>query len=181
MRKQAKIISAFPACGKTTYWRNHSVYSPDTRRKTYIENFKGYVDHINSNSKILDSDSSMFSWLYDPYTLKKTDRRNPQFPHNYIEHIKHKITTEDIIFVSSHKEVRDALKESHIPYTLVIPKRELKYEWIERFRLRGNTEEFINNVIQNWDTWMDELYADNCEHVVILDSNEYIDKAILDG
>ena len=60
-------------------------------------NFDDYVNRISSNSKILDSDSSVFSWLYDPYTLKKTDRRNPEFPNNYIEHIKNKMNTEDIM------------------------------------------------------------------------------------
>lgn len=179
MSKQARIISAFPACGKTTYWKKYSIYSPDNVIRKPTTNFDDYVNRISSNSKILDSDSSVFSWLYDPYTLKKTDRRNPEFPNNYIEHIKNKMNTEDIIFISSHKQVRDALKEFNIPYTLVIPRRELKDEWIERFRSRGNTKEFIDNVIQNWDNWMDELYTDRCELVVRLNSGEYIDKAIL--
>ena len=178
MSKQARIISAFPACGKTTYWKKYSIYSPDNVSRKPTTNFDDYVKRVNSNSKILDSDSSVFSWLYDPYTLKKTDKRNPEFPNNYIKHIKNKMLTEDIIFISSHKQVREALKQLDIPYTLVIPKRELKDEWIERFRSRGNTEEFINNVIKNWDDWMDELYADRCELVVRLNSGEYIDKAI---
>ena len=178
MSKQARIISAFPACGKTTYWRKYSIYSPDNMRRKPLSTFDDYVKRVNSNSKILDSDSSVFSWLYDPHTLKKTDKRNPEFPNNYINHIKNKMDTEDIIFISSHKQVREALKQLDIPYTLVIPKRELKDEWIERFRSRGNTEEFISNVLKNWDDWMDELYTDRCELIVRLNSGEYIDKAI---
>lgn len=179
MSKQAKIISAFPACGKTTYWKKYSVYSVNNIRKDHLDSFEDCVDRINSNNKIIDSDSSMFSWLYDPYTLKKTDKRNPEFPHNYIEHIKTKMETEDIIFISSHKQVRDALKDSSISYTLIIPRRELKEEWVERFRSRGNTEEFINNVIQNWDSWMDELYNESCEHAILLDKDEYINENLM--
>ena len=84
-----KIISAFPACGKT--------YAYEKLNK------KGYT--------ILDSDSSQFSWCYeyDPNSDKIEKHRNPEFPNNYIKHIKENIGKVDYIFVSSHKEVRDAM------------------------------------------------------------------------
>ena len=66
----------------------------------------------NSNKVILDSDSSTF------------DKKN--FPENYITHIKNKISIVDIILVSSHKVVRDALVKNNINFTLVYPDRTLK-------------------------------------------------------
>jgi len=55
---RTRIISAFPGTGKSFYHNTHK----DTT---------------------LDSDSSNFSWLADDKTL-----RNPEFPYNYIKHIK---------------------------------------------------------------------------------------------
>ena len=57
-----KIFSVFPACGKTYLYEHQDEYG----------------------LKILDSDSSQFSW-----TLTRDGMiRNPDFPKNYIEHIK---------------------------------------------------------------------------------------------
>ena len=121
--KKTKIISAFPACGKTYAFKKL--------------NEKGY--------KILDSDSSQFSWCYDydPTISDKIEKyRNPEFPSNYIQHIKENIGKADYIFVNSHKEVRDALIENGISFTLVYPDRSMKAEWIGRFFLRGSGEKF---------------------------------------
>ena len=75
----AIIISAYPACGKTTYFNKHSKYA------------KG-----KGTRKILDSDSSKFSWVYDE-DGNKTDERDPNFPNNYIEHIKENILDADLV------------------------------------------------------------------------------------
>ena len=62
--KKTKIISAFPACGKTYAFEKL--------------NENGYT--------ILDSDSSKFSWCYD-YNQANSDKiekyRNPEFPSYY--------------------------------------------------------------------------------------------------
>ena len=49
--------------------------------------------HQNSNLDILDSDSSKYSWISEGV-------RNPDFPDNYMAHIKGKIGSADIILVS---------------------------------------------------------------------------------
>lgn len=63
----------------------------------------------------LDSDSSNFSWVKDE-NGNNTKERNPEFPKNYIEHIKSNIGKVDVIFVSSHKVVREALECYHYVY-----------------------------------------------------------------
>jgi hypothetical protein len=50
---------------------------------------------VNTDLDVIDSDFSTFA---------KSD-----FPNNYIKHIKSKIGTKDIILVSSHSIVREAL------------------------------------------------------------------------
>ena len=146
---ETKIICAFPACGKTYAFKKL--------------NEKGY--------KILDSDSSQFSWCYDhnPTNSDKIEKyRNPEFPKNYIQHIKENIGKVDYIFVSSHKEVRDALIENGIYFTLVYPDRKMKAEWVGRCFLRGSDEKFCQLIADNWDKWIDEMdKVENCARYIL--------------
>lgn len=108
-----------------------------------------------------DSDSSQF------------DKSN--FPQNYIEHIKQKISEGySRIFISSHKEVRDALVENNLYFTLVYPEIGLKQEYIERYKQRGSSEKFIELLSNNWEAWIKELQSQKgCDHVV-LKSGQFI-------
>lgn len=131
---KATIISAFPACGKSYFY----------------ENFQ------NCFNGILDSDSSEFSWVKDKDD-NNTDVRNPDFPNNYIQHIKDNLDKVDIIFVSSHEVVRQTLEDNDINYILVYPDKSLKEKWIERFKKRGNNDGFINFISLNWDNFIDDM------------------------
>ena len=108
-----------------------------------------------------DSDSSKF------------DKAN--FPQNYIEHIKGKISEGYArIFISSHKEVRDALVENGLEFTLVYPKKELKEEYLKRYKERGSPDGFIKLISDNWDLWLDELKNQKgCKHIE-LESGQFI-------
>ena len=133
IRKNTFIISAFPACGKS-YCYNH------------------YQDKLS----MLDSDSSNFSWVKDSEG-NNTTVRHPEFPNNYIKHIKDNIGKVDVIFVSSHDIVRKALKDNNIKTVIVYPNKILKETWITRFKERGNNEGFINFISKNWDNFIDEI------------------------
>lgn len=195
---KTKIISAFPACGKTYAFEKL--------------NQKGYT--------ILDSDSSKFSWTEREYTEDELQKikeeweskpymlrigegyidlirhnkikvRNPEFPNNYIQHIKENIGKVDYIFVSSHKEVRDALNSNNIFFTLIYPDRSMKAEWIGRCFLRGSGEKFCQMLADNWDKWIDEMKStEHCDRWVlgrdeIIDNDEktycYLSELIEDG
>lgn len=150
---QALIVSAYPGCGKTHYVSHNPPF--------YCE----------------DSDSSFYSWIYDG--MIKTDRRNPAFPENYIDHIKSLMYKRDVIFVSSHKVVRDALYEKEIPHVILYPCREAKDEWMRRFKKRGSTDEFIKFQNEHWDEFIDEIEStksDNIRHIIRL-----YEKPILSG
>lgn len=125
--------------------------------------FKGYVEGscYAPQGYCEDSDSSHFP--------------KDNFPDNYIKHIKGLISKgTDIIFVSTHKEVREALVKEGIDFYLVYPKRELKQEYLNRYRERGSSEAFIKLMDDNWDVFLSQLENQkNCTHVV-LDSNEFM-------
>ncbi len=155
--KNTIVISAFPACGKS-YCFNH------------------YQDSLS----MLDSDSSEFSWLKDAEG-KNTKERNPDFPQNYIEHIKKNLGAVDVIFVSSHEVVRRALAQNNIKTLMVYPAVHLKDEWLRRFRARGNHESFIDFISSNWDQFIADI--DNEDHgfikMKLKDENDYISLAFL--
>ena len=185
--KDTKVIAAFPACGKS--------YCFD-RNEDYI---------------ILDSDSSKFSWMFrkrtreelrtakkkweavphlldgDAYIEKIKNEeikvRNPDFPKNYIEHIKENIGKVDYIFVSTHEEVRKALTEAGIDFILVFPKQSLRAEWVGRCFIRGSGEKFCQLIADEWDTWMSQMWDEviyNKRKHYVLSSNEYISDIIED-
>lgn len=166
---RAKIISAFPACGKSTYYKEWSQYSPENvwRKRNNGEQVYNNIGEP-CGEKIIDSDSSFFSWIYDE-NGNKTDKRNPDFPNNYIQHIKEHMETEDVIFVSSHKVVRDALEKENIPYYLIYPSKDMKDEWMYRFKNRGNDEAFIKFQDEHWDEFIDNMENETFPTKVVLE------------
>lgn len=105
-----------------------------------------YRKYKDSGFKITDSDSSTF------------DKKN--FPANYIEHIKDCIGKYDVVFVSSHKEVRDAMWDAGILYTVIYPDISRKDEFLKNYKERGNNENFIKLLDENWESWINQIEND---------------------
>lgn len=117
-----------------------------------------------SNLKVLDSDSSKF------------DKK--EFPANYIKHIKENSGKADVIMVSSHKIVRDALVENDIDFVLVYPQKDLKEEYIERYKERGSPDGFIKLLNENWDQWIDEMDQQTGCFKYVLSEGEFLSDII---
>lgn len=144
---RTRIISAFPGMGKT-----------------YL--------HEQNPSTTLDSDSSNFSWI----EKDGNKERNPDFPNNYIEHIKENIGKYDFIFISSHKEVRDALIDNCLMFYMIFPDPSRKDEFIERYRKRGNDDSFIELVENHWNDWVNAMPSkdDNVPFIPIINKEKYL-------
>jgi len=125
---------------------------------------KSHLFRNKGEMKILDSDSSTFD--------------KSQFPQNYIEHIKGNLGDADIILVSSHKEVRDALVDDGIKFTLVYPNNDIKDEYIQRYIDRGNDGKFVDLLRQNWDNWIGELEEQSGCEKIKLDRGQYLSDVI---
>lgn len=150
--KDTKIISAFPATGKT--W--------------FKEQF------FNTENFAMDSDSSKFSWMPDGIT------RDSTFPDNYIENIKMNIGRYDYIFVSSHKEVRQAMNEQIARgYTLIYPHESLIKEYIKRFVERKNDVKFVDFVCKNWFAWIEDMKKEDCKQKIQLLSGQYVSDVLV--
>ncbi len=154
--KNTLIIAAFPGCGKSQCEKDHP-------------------NHI-----ILDSDSSRFSWIEG----KENVERNPDFPNNYMKHIKENIGKADIIFISSHDVVRDALRENGIKYNLVYPNIDLKDEYLKRYENRGSSLGFINLLNSKWNEWIGEIVNQKEEDkpyqtLIELSKGQYINDIVI--
>lgn len=125
---------------------------------------KSHLFRNKGEKNILDSDSSTF------------DKSN--FPQNYIEHIKSNIGSADMILVSSHKEVRDSLVNEKIEFTLIYPSRDIKDEYIQRYIDRGNNENFVNLLQNNWDNWMNELDEQTGCEKIELKTGQYLSDVV---
>ena len=137
------IISGFPGVGKTEFFKSQQI-------------LKEY--------KVLDSDSSNFSWL--KFDGKKI--RNPDFPQNYINHIKENLGEYHYILVSSHGKVRDALYNNELPFVLVYPLDNIKtrYNYLQRYKKRGNDKAFIEFIKNGWFDFIEEMREQKgCIHV----------------
>lgn len=145
---QTRIIAGFPGVGKTTFCK--------------------------SNRSALDSDSSKFSWT----VINGEKVRNPDFPKNYIDHMKHNIGKYEFIFVSSHKEVRDALKAECLFFYLVYPDSRSKELYLKRYMDRGSPEEFVELLDKNWEEWIWQCGLEKRSSLHELNYGLYLDSAI---
>lgn len=161
---KAILISAWPGVGKTYAFQ-----------------------HFQDQFTILDSDSSLYSWIYDENGVK-TNQRNPDFPKNYIKHIKDNLTKADFIFVSSLKEVREALNKSGLRYYLAFPynTQANKDEWLGRFLKRGNDVKFCDFIMNHWDEFIGEMEIEMYPTHIRLGEDynniahpQYLDKKVL--
>lgn len=132
---------------------------------------KSTLFNSETGLRITDSDSSQFSWI-------EKGVRHPDFPNNYIEHIKECMGKYDIVLVSSHKNVRDALKENNIAYEIFYPSEEDKEIYIERYRNRGNDENFIKLVNENWEAWVAEIDVEEFPIKHKLKGNVYLRECV---
>jgi len=156
--KRTIVISAFPGVGKSNFCNTIQ----NTRNAPYID-----PEEKQKLPVVLDCDSSDFSWL-------GPGARNPDFPANYISHIRKNIGKVDLIFISTHKEVLKALNESVIKFILVFPRKYLKGEYIERYKSRKSPPSFIDMMNNKWDEFIDELNDVDHTYKIVLEKNQFL-------
>lgn len=153
------VISAFAGVGKTTLSQKY----PEL---------------------VCDLESSDFQWIYDDIKeiklISKEERKgiiykklNPKWPMNYMEAINENSKKYKIVLISQQNELRDFLEEQGVAYILCFPKKECKEEYVARYQLRGNHPNFIQLMKDNFDNWIDLLYQEK-EEKIILSKGEYL-------
>lgn len=151
MEKNTIIISGFPGVGKS------------------------YLTEMFKNTDIIvqDSDSSNFSWI-------EPGVRNPDFPNNYIKHIKELIGKVDYILISSHENVRKGLAEEGITYAIVYPDPKLKDIYMNRYRKRNSSEAFINTIDKTFYDFVEQCRYDIYAKRFMISDDVYLSDIIND-
>jgi gluconate kinase len=132
---------------------------PGIGKTYYATNFE--------NAKDLDS---------TPFSKLDNGERNPEFPNNYINKLKEIKDDYDIIFVSSHKETRDALANANLDYIVIYPDLKLKGNkeaFMKRYRTREHhtdRESFLKLMEKNFEKFAEDLMMDkNAQRIINID------------
>lgn len=129
------IVSGFPAIGKSYIAKKFPVM-------------------------VRDLESSDFHWVIN----NDSKVENEKWPGNYIESIKllSKSGMYRMVCVSGHEYIRNLMASEKIPYTNVFPEntKEMKNIILERCRLRKSSPEFIKNLDENWDSYIESMKND---------------------
>lgn len=158
------IVMGFPGTGKSV--------ACDGIREIYVEGI-GYCI-------LMDFESSNFGWYTDGDGNR---RRMSIWPHVYIEFIKETIKVFGrpnktiVAFTSSHVNVRDELIRQNLEFRIVYPSKERKDEFIERYKQRGNDVEFIKNLDEWFELWIDSIESleyDKCKKIRFDEPMQYI-------
>lgn len=130
------VVSAFPCLGKTT------------AAARFPRLFR-------------DLEYSDYHWIIDE-TGSKT--KNPLWPQNYIEAIKNLSTSGmyKTVFVSSHDEIRKAMKEAGVKYTNVFPQDtpEMKRVYMERLKARDPKSPLVPLLDENYSSFIENMRED---------------------
>ncbi|QBZ70678.1 hypothetical protein pETSU_097 [Edwardsiella phage pEt-SU] len=158
------VVSATPGTGKSTITKNAEKYGLNHCHVHYDNHTREYELTVPNSPlvPVFDSDSSTFD--------------KSEFPGNYIKHIKEVLAKfpDVVIFVSSHDNVREAMAEAGINYVLAYPERELKGDYLERYKERGSPEKFIALMDEKWNDFIDSVQADKAERHLVLSEGEFL-------
>ena len=106
-----------------------------TGKSTVARKYRNVIDMESTHYKYIDNNA-------EDESLKSTVRDiNREWPYNYFKELK---------------KVKDKYD-----YWYVYPKRELKHEYLDRCKKRGNNEEFIYWYSKLWDEWIDKCKEEN--------------------
>lgn len=142
----SKLVFGFPGVGKT--------YAFNRARELGLY--------------LYDSDSSKFHWMYDDKGNLMKDEfgdkiAHPAWPQNYVDYIKlvgmEQEVNPDFIFVSTHEEVMNALKDVEMEKYVIAPHLSMKDEFMKRYRERGSDETFIELMNKNWANFVAGTFA----------------------
>ncbi len=135
---------------------------------------------------VLDLESSKFVYDYsnvspkDYEKMKGNKNRTPNkdFPNNYIQAIKNNMLKYKVIFVWLKPEMLQLYDENGIDYSICYPSKSAFQEYKKRYEQRGNSAEWINKVINVYDTFT-SIFSLSPKNKIILNEDEYIEDWLL--
>jgi len=133
-------------------------------------------------SNVIDMESTLYKYLdvlKEDEQSKSSDRPlNKSWPENYFKALKEAKDKYDYILIAD--EVCDQfLKDNNFEYWWVYPQNDLKEEYLDRCRKRGNNSEFIYWYSRLWEQWIDKCKNDKfASRHIELKSNQYLEDVL---
>ena len=92
-----------------------------------------------------------------------------------MEAIKRANSQYKVVLISQHEVIRKCLDAVKLDYVLVYPDKNMKEEFIERYRKRGNNEGFIQLISREWDGWIEALDKVQGHEKIVIQSGQYLE------
>ncbi len=151
---------------------------------------KSYVGKQYKN--VLDLESTYFKWLEDGVAHLTEEQRkgnknrvlNPAWPQNYIDEILKQRNNYDIVLIQlSHERLKNQqifeyFDNNKIEYYVARPKLS-GWSFIEkRLKERGNTQEFVEQVKENFSIFIEEFSKEKYNQIIIGDNKFLLDALV---
>lgn len=114
------------------------------------------------NFDFVDLESSEYQWL-DALEGGSVEgnksvmtEKNPDFPNNYIQEIA-KLAWDGHVLISCQPKVLKLLAEWNLPFVTVYPSLGSKEAFLNRYKDRGNGQEFIELMDNNFENFIHDL------------------------
>lgn len=149
------LIAGFPGVGKTTV------------AKMPI--------HVFGENACIDLESSDYHWIIDKDGNK---HQHPEWPMNYVNAAKILLYEtrglkdyENLKFIciSTHKDILQILNDQEIDFCIIAPFS--KDEALKRYKERRSSPEFIKNMDEHWNEYMDDI---NSYGMPVIMTDEYL-------
>ena len=127
-------------------------------------NFSSYVPNFE-NVTYYDLQSSYF-------------RKNEGWEKTYIDCAEALAEKYDYVFLSTHDMAIDELISRGAKFYIVYPKAHCKFEYMQRFKDRGNSQEYIDKFMKNWDSFIARLDRLEINNKVTLRTGQYLSDVI---
>ena len=118
------------------------------------------------NVRVFDLSSSYF-------------RKNPNWQKVYCDIIEGLSDKYDFIFISTHDVVIDEMISRGNNFYIVYPRRNCKEEYLHRFVNRGNSREYVEKFMKNWDRYIDMLDNVKYDNKINLRTGQYLSDVLV--
>ncbi len=136
----------------------------------------------NKYSNVIDLEPANYKWCTDSIITEKDKGKlkeiQKEWPQNYVNKIIEELNNYDIVLIGLNRDARNLLYEMGYEYYICFPAADRKEEYIQRYRNRGNGEEFLTKQAYYFDNELPLLYNEPLKKM-ILEKDEFLEDYLL--